>query len=174
MESGRTVLQLTLLPSIASEAAAPATPAEPEPEPATPPQPVEVPRPVEVPTPAEVPPREAPPMTAEDSIDSAEQDSSLIEEKGVISEAAASTTIHPAYPRISRQRGEEGVVALSIQVLASGRAGNVDVIQSSGHRRLDEAACKAARRASFSPARQFGRNIDSTIKLSFSFRLTDD
>ena len=113
-------------------------------------------------------------MADEKSIDSAEQDASLIEDKGVISEAHASSTIQPAYPRISRLRGEEGVVTLSIEVLASGMAGRVEVIQSSGHRRLDESACKAAGKTSFSPAIQFGRNIDSTTELSFIFRLTDD
>ena len=162
LESGRTVLQLTLSPSIASQAVGPAPSAESEPLPAPVPQPVRVPQP------------EAQPMADEKSIDSAEQDASLIEDKGVISKAHTSSTIQPAYPRISRLRGEEGAVTLSIQVLASGVAGKVEVIQSSGHRRLDESACKAARKASFSPATQFGRNIDSTTELSFTFRLTDD
>lgn len=162
MESGRTVLQLTLNPSIASQAAVPA--------PATVPEFLPTP----VPQPAGVPQPEAQSMAVEKSIDSAEQDASLIEDKGVISEAHASSTIQPVYPRISRLRGEEGVVTLSIEVLGSGMAGNVEVIQSSGHRRLDESACKAARKASYSPARQFGRNIDSTTELSFTFRLTDD
>lgn len=168
MESGRTVLQLTLIPSVPSEAATLATAAGSEPPPAIVPQPVES---LQL---AEASLTEAQPMAEKDSVDSAAQDSSLIEDKGVISEAFASSTIHPAYPRVSRQRGEEGMVILSIQVKASGRAGKIAVLQSSGHRRLDEAACTAARRASFSPARQFGRNIDSTIELPFTFRLTDD
>lgn len=161
-ESGRTVLQLTLLPSIASRAASPESATAPEPLPIPDPQPVATPQ------------SEPQPTTEEKSVDSADQDASLVEDKGVISDAFASSSIQPAYPRISRLRGEEGVVTLSIHVLASGKAERVEVIQSSGHRRLDEAACKAARKASFSPAMQFGRNMDSTTELSFTFRLTDD
>ena len=40
--------------------------------------------------------------------------------------------------------------------------------------RLDEAALKAAQNTQFTPAKQLGRNIDSTTELSFTFRLTDD
>jgi protein TonB len=161
-DSGRTVLQLTLLPSIASRATSPEPATEPESLPVPDPQPVATPQP------------EPQPTAEEKTADSAEQDASLVKDKGVISDARASSSIQPAYPRISRLRGEEGVVTLSIHVLASGKAERVDVIQSSGFRRLDEAACKAARKASFSPARQFGRTIDSTTELSFTFRLTDD
>lgn len=174
MESGRTVLQLTLTPSIASEAVAPAPEIESTLLPVPTPLPVPEPRASQEPQSIEIPEPETQPVAEESVVHSVEQDASLIEEKGVISEAHASSTIHPVYPRISRKRGEEGVVKLSIQVLASGRAGNVKVIQSSGHRRLDEAACKAARNADFSPARQFGRDVDSTLELPFTFRLTDD
>jgi len=162
LASGRTVLQLTLLPSIANRAASPESATVPEPLPIPAPQPVVI------------PPSEPQPTAAEKSVDSTDRDASLVEDKGVISDARASSSIQPAYPRISRLRGEEGVVTLSIHVLASGKAERVDVIQSSGYRRLDEAACNAARKASFSPARQFGRTIDSTTELSITFRLTDD
>ena len=161
-ESGRTVLQLTLLPSIASRATSPEPATEPESLPVPAPQPVAVPQP------------ELQPTAEEKSVDSTEQDASLIKEQCVISDSFASSSIQPAYPRITRLRGEEGAVTLSIHVLASGKAERVDVIHSSGHRRLDEAARKAARKASFSPAMQFGHTIDSTTELSFTFRLTDD
>lgn len=159
MESGRTVLRLTLTPSIASRAAAP--------------EPVAVPTPLPAPVPQSLSESRAEPAETQ-SFDSSEQDASPIEDKGVISEAFSTASIQPGYPRISRLRGEEGVVTLSIEVLASGRAGRVEIIQSSGYRRLDESASKAARRASFAPARQFGRNVDSTIELPIVFRLTDD
>lgn len=168
LEQGRTVVHLTLVPSIASQAAAPELPAEPTPEPE--PQ-VEHPAVAGLPAlPDPVP--EKPTETA--TVDSPEQVASLQEDKGVISEAALSGAFRPAYPRISHRRGETGTVTLSIQVLSDGSVGNIALLQSSGHRRLDEAALKAARKTTFTPATQLGRRIDSTTELSFTFRLTDD
>lgn len=177
-DAGRTVVQLTLMPSISSQAAAPTPPAELEPaeiaESIPAPEAVVIPLPLPAPIHKEIPTAQPTATTERQSVDSAEQDASLIEDKGVITDATATTSIQPVYPRVSRLRGEEGVVSLSIQVLPSGKPGRIDVLQSSGYRRLDEAACKAARRASFSPAQQFGRDIDSTTELSFTFRLTHD
>ncbi len=177
-DAGRTVVQLTLMPSISSQAAAPppdvsADPAEAA-EPVTAAVPAALSLPLPVPVQNEIPTAQ-PAVTAESqSIDSAEQDASLTEDKGVITEASSTTSIQPGYPRVSRVRGEEGVVTLSVQVLPSGKTGRIDVLQSSGYRRLDEAAYKAAHRASFTPARQFGRDIESTKELSITFRLTHD
>lgn len=95
-------------------------------------------------------------------------------DKGVTAAAAATGTFRPTYPRISRRRGEEGTVSLSIQVLADGSVGQVSVLQSSGHRRLDEAAIEGARQTIFNPALVLGQPVDSTINLSYAFRLTHD
>jgi protein TonB len=203
LESGQTVVQLTLLPSRASAASAPA-PVLPEPQPEepaevvsepppTPPIPVEpLPTPAPVPEPAAAPQKEAPVSPPQEpvkqtipepapqissetaAVDAIEQDATLQSDKGVIADAQSTSSISPAYPRISRRRGEEGIVTLSIQVLASGKAGSIKVIGSSGYERLDQAARKAVKNASFKPATQLGRSIDSTTELSFTFRLTDD
>ena len=162
LEQGRTVVRLTLLPSIASKG-------NPNPGSLNP-KPVPVPQASRLPDPA--PPE--PPVSDTASVDSQEQDASLIEEKGVTSGAQTFKATSPVYPRISRRRSEEGTVTLSIEVLANGQAGKISITQSSGHHRLDEAALKAARKTTFTPAKQFGREIDSTTELSFTFRLTDD
>jgi len=188
LEQGRTVVRLTLVPSIASKGNPKPESLNPEQtqnEPITKAQKTLTPEPqVEHPEasgqpalPAEpvVESQPEPETTAEtEAVDSPEQDASLVEEKGVTSEAQTFKAVHPAYPRISRRRGEEGTVTLSIEVFANGKAGNVSVIQSSGYRRLDEAAIKAARATTFTSARQFGRDVDSTTELSFTFKLTDD
>ncbi|MEN8261766.1 MAG: energy transducer TonB, partial [Pseudomonadota bacterium] len=103
-----------------------------------------------------------------------ERDASLIEEKGVITEAQASKTISPVYPRISRRRGEEGVVVISVQILANGKVDSIKIIKSSGYQRLDKAAQNAAWATLFTPAKRLGQNVDSSTELSFAFRLTDD
>jgi len=183
---GRTVVQLTLLPSIASkgnpnpespnpkqiqnepipktveQAFQPARPAEPAPKPPPPNPPKPKAQSPEPPSPK--PPQKPSP----------EQDASLVQEKGVTSEAQAAKTVSPTYPRLSQRRGEEGTVVLSVEVLASGKSGEIKIIQSSGHRRLDNAALKAARQTQFTPARKSGKEIASTTELSFTFRLTGE
>lgn len=52
----------------------------------------------------------------------------------------------PAYPRAAREQGAEGVVVLNVEVLATGRVGEVQVAVSSGARVLDETAVEAVRR----------------------------
>lgn|GEM_PF-2058688 len=164
LKIGRTVVQLTLLPAMASQAATP------EPQRAEP-LPVEIiPEPILESTP------EPAPQTIEEAtaVDSQEQNASPREDKGVITAAIVSGAVHPAYPRISQRRGETGIVKLAVQVLADGSVGTVVILQSSGFRRLDEAAVNGAKKTTFTPAQHFGRNQESTTELTFSFNLTDD
>ena len=183
MESGRTVVRLMLVPSIARVAKTESLPTEPV---LIEPSPIErakvEPTPIE-PAKVELKPADKPlaKTTVSDqvvsepsAVDSVERDSSLMEDQGVITEATASGIITPDYPRISRRRGEEGAVTLSIQVLANGKAGDARVMQSSGYHRLDEAALDAATKASFEPARRFGHALESETTLTFTFQLTNE
>ena len=178
LEQGRTVVHLTLVPSIARQAAAPEPPIEKPIE-----QPIEevvaeaVPVPAEkrVEQPPDPPPEPEPePIAETPEKASKEQDASLIEEKGVIAEAQPFKAVSPTYPRISRKRGDEGTVSLSIEVLKSGKAGKVSVVRSSGHKRLDESALRAAKKTKFVPATQFGKKIDSIMMFSYTFLLADE
>jgi len=77
----------------------------------------------------------------------------------------------PEYPRLSRRLGEEGTVLLSVEVLASGKAGRVEVLEASRYPRLNEAAIAAARRARFRPATRGGRAVAGNVRLPFRFVL---
>ena len=79
--------------------------------------------------------------------------------------------IRPDYPKLSRSRGEEGDVVLSIHVGATGVAERVDVAVSSGFPDLDNAAVDAARAARFAPAKNGGKPIASIARLKLSFKL---
>ncbi len=165
MESGQTVVQLTLLPAVAGRAVAPEPQTsrvepESEPEPTIQPHSEPEPEPQKVEEPA--------------AVNSEEQDASPVEDKGVITTAHATAPITPSYPRISRLRGEEGDVVLSVQVLASGHPEKIQVTQSSGYKRLDAAAIKAVQTASFKPARKLGQPVDSETEITITFRLTND
>ncbi len=176
MKQGQTVIHLTLVPSIARQVATPEPRIEKPIE-----QPIEeviaeaVPFPIEkrVEQPPDPPPKPEP-ITETPEKASEEQDASLIKEKGVIANAQTTQAASPIYPRISRRRGEEGTISLSIEVLKSGKAGKISVAQSSGHKRLDEAALRAAKKTKFVPASQFGKRIDSIMTLSYTFCLSDE
>ena len=57
----------------------------------------------------------------------------------------------PRYPPESKRAREEGLVILKVLIDELGHASSVHVYRSSGHPRLDEAACNAVQRALFKP-----------------------
>jgi protein TonB len=160
MATGRTVVQLTLLSSMNHPESTPETFTAATLDKATL-------QPAPQSTATEVPQEAA-------ATETIEQIATPIEDKGVITEAVAVGTFHPAYPRISKRRGEEGTVMLSLRVLKDGSVGKADILQSSGFRRLDEAAVQGALQTAFTPALRLGRPVESTTRLSYTFRLTDD
>lgn len=79
--------------------------------------------------------------------------------------------IRPDYPRLAKLRGEEGDVVLEIEVASDGYVSSVTVVDSSGFASLDEAAVKAARSASFRPAKADGRPVASVARITLKFQL---
>jgi periplasmic protein TonB len=77
----------------------------------------------------------------------------------------------PVFPLLSRKLQEEGKVLLLVQVSAKGEAENIQVKQSSGYFRLDEAAIKAVRKWRFAPARRGTEAVASSIVVPLVFRL---
>ena len=77
----------------------------------------------------------------------------------------------PVYPAMSRRQGEEGKVVLRVRVSAQGASLAVEIKQSSGFTRLDEAARAAVERWRFVPARQGGEAVESTVLVPLHFSL---
>lgn len=77
----------------------------------------------------------------------------------------------PPYPERSRELGEQGRVVLRVLVTPEGRAGQIDIVDGSHSRRLDEAARAAVADWRFVPARQDGTAIASRILVPISFNL---
>jgi periplasmic protein TonB len=77
----------------------------------------------------------------------------------------------PAYPAASRRLGEEGKVVLRVRVSAAGAALAVEVKQSSGFTRLDEAARSAVERWRFVPARRGDEAVDAWVAVPIVFSL---
>lgn len=80
-------------------------------------------------------------------------------------------TPSPVYPMAARRLGHEGVVLLSVEVLANGRAGRVWVKKSSGSKLLDQSALTAVSDWQFEPARQKQKTQAMTVDIPIRFSL---
>jgi protein TonB len=77
----------------------------------------------------------------------------------------------PVYPNISRLRGETGKVLLRVSVNRNGQAASIELHQSSGSNKLDEAAIRTVRLWNFVPAKVDGNPVDSTVIVPIDFKL---
>jgi protein TonB len=77
----------------------------------------------------------------------------------------------PAYPAASRRLGEQGRVILRVLVNAGGSAEQIQVRQSSGHARLDNAARDTVHGWRFVPAKRGDMPVPAWVLIPISFRL---
>lgn len=79
----------------------------------------------------------------------------------------------PHYPLSARRRGIEGRVVLRVFVGADGRVKSIDIIESSRHAMLDDAAVQALNRWRFDPASRGGVAVAGRVDIPVAFRLRD-
>lgn len=77
----------------------------------------------------------------------------------------------PAYPELARKRGQEGTARIRCEVDAAGNVIAASILESSGHKLLDEAALKAVRKWRFRPALSNGRPAPGSVIAPVEFRL---
>lgn len=77
----------------------------------------------------------------------------------------------PTYPSSSRRAGEEGRVLLRVLVAINGSAETVDLENSSGFERLDEAAINAVKKWRFIPAKRSNQAISAYVLVPLKFSL---
>ena len=77
----------------------------------------------------------------------------------------------PAYPFLSRRAREEGVVLLKVLVGTDGRAARLEIEDSSGFERLDDAALKTVGKWRFVPASQAGQPREAWVLVPITFSL---
>jgi periplasmic protein TonB len=77
----------------------------------------------------------------------------------------------PAYPEIAQRRAWEGTVLLKVHVLASGKPDHIEVVSSSGHPPLDEAAQEAVNGWRFIPAKRAAHAVDGWVQVPIEFKL---
>ena len=123
--------------------------------PKPPPKPVEAPPPAPAPVAAPAPP--APPAPAPVTPASAN--------------AAYLKNPAPEYPQMAQRRGWEGTVLLRVEVLPSGKPGQIQLQKSSGRDALDAAALAAVKRWSFVPAKQGDVPQAGWVSVPIDFKL---
>lgn len=80
----------------------------------------------------------------------------------------------PEYPPAAIRREEQGRVLVRLRVLASGAVAGLQLLSSSGHASLDEAAMNYLSTARFVPARDAsGSPVDSLVAVPIDFVLED-
>lgn len=77
----------------------------------------------------------------------------------------------PRYPPASRRLREEGEVLVRVLIDVDGRPTEVQMLRSSGHARLDEAAIAAVRAALFRPYVASGRARAAYVRVPVEFAL---
>ena len=77
----------------------------------------------------------------------------------------------PAYPDLAIKMGFEGTVVLTLYLDEEGNIYGTEILESSGHDRLDKAALNSGKLCKFTGAVQNGRNIKVSIKLTYVFDL---
>lgn len=83
------------------------------------------------------------------------------------------STPEPNYPMASRRNQETGTVQLRYTVDAAGALVKVDVIKSSGHTRLDEAAKAWIATCHFRAGQADGKSVGDSMVQAYTFNLRD-
>jgi protein TonB len=84
----------------------------------------------------------------------------------------ASLCAAPSYPKRERRRGVEGVVKVRVHIDADGHVLEVELLESSGSRGLDEAALEAVEGWTFEPALKDGTAVDAWATTDIRFGLS--
>jgi protein TonB len=79
----------------------------------------------------------------------------------------------PEYPTMARKGEIFGIAVVKALIEVDGSVLKVEIHKSSGSEILDGTALDCARRALFSPAVQYGRQVRVWVSIPFDFRLRD-
>jgi protein TonB len=77
----------------------------------------------------------------------------------------------PDYPPMARRQGEQGRVLLKVLVTETGQAETVQIENSSGYNKLDQAAIDAVKKWSFIPAKRSNQPISAYVLVPVKFSL---
>ena len=82
--------------------------------------------------------------------------------------------VKPAYPELSKRRGETGTATVRFVIGTTGAIDAVSLVKTSGFTRLDDAAVEALRASTCQPYLENGSPIRVSYTQAFTFGLDDD
>jgi protein TonB len=77
----------------------------------------------------------------------------------------------PGYPRLAKKRGYQGTVILEVLVTKEGKAGKVNLFQSSRYSVLDDAAVSSVKKWRFEPGEKGDKKVDMWVKIPILFQI---
>jgi TonB family protein len=77
----------------------------------------------------------------------------------------------PPYPSEAKEKGYQGEVLLKVEVLTTGKVGQIEIKRSSGHEILDQSALSTVRRWRFIPARKGEAALSTWVNVPILFKL---
>lgn len=158
--------------AVRAPAPSPTRPRPEQPPVATTPSPEPAPQAVPTPTPAAaVSPTSAAPVQAPEARPAATEAPAAPVSTPARFDAAYLNNPRPPYPPLARRMGEEGKAVLRVLVSPDGLAERVELAETAGSPRLDEAAVEAVRRWRFVPAREGDRAVAAWVRVPISFKL---
>lgn len=90
-----------------------------------------------------------------------------------VGQPAYASRVEPEYPATARRLHQQGTVTLALFIGMDGTLDKVEIIKSSGHPLLDEAAVEAMKASRFLPASQGKAAVASRAEVSITFRLEE-
>ncbi len=78
---------------------------------------------------------------------------------------------HSHYPRAAKINGIQGSVQMCVSISSTGRVTDVEVVQSSGHKILDNAAVRSMQQVIFKPATKAGKPVEENLLQTIDYRL---
>ncbi len=91
--------------------------------------------------------------------------------KGIVSPPERKITQLPDYPALAKQKNIEGDVYLNLLINKTGKVEKVQVIKSSGHEILDNAAIDYSKEIIFEPAKKGDTTIATWYPINFNYKL---
>lgn len=84
------------------------------------------------------------------------------------------TAINPQPPMIAYAEGAEGTTVFEVMIDERGAPAKCVIAQSSGYRFLDDAVCRAATKAHYTPKTVNGNPVPGVYRDAFTFRVNDN
>ncbi len=97
-------------------------------------------------------------------------DNAVLKLDSIITKIPSSSPI-PIYPPLSKRESQQGTAIIKFVVTSAGNTENHQIISSTGHKRLDDAALDAIKLWKFTPAVAEGKNLNCWALQRFNFSL---